>query len=94
MYAGDMLIKGFEKKESLYEICNFVTKKMAKKEGGYWLCTIWPFDLEVGLGINDFSSYLALDFKANDVDYRVIIAKTSTEPVFQMNNCYKSDELI
>ena len=54
MYAGDMLIKGFEKKESLYEICNFVTKKMAKKEGGYWLCTIWPFDLEVGLGINDF----------------------------------------
>ena len=79
LFAGDMLITGFAQKDSLYEICNFVTKKLATKEGGHWLCTIWPFDLEVGLGINDFSSYLALDFKSNEIDYRVIIAKTSTD---------------
>ena len=79
LFAGDMLIEGFAEKDSLYEICNFVTKKLATKMGGHWLCTIWPFDLEVGLGINDFSSYLALDFKSNGIDYRVIVAKTSLD---------------
>ena len=41
------------------------------------MCTIWPFDVEVGLGINDYSMFLALDFKNANLDYRVIIAKTS-----------------
>ena len=59
LFAGDMLIRGFKNMESLYEVCNFVTRKLAKRQGGQWLCTIWPFDIEVGLGINDFSSYLA-----------------------------------
>ena len=57
------MIKGFSEQESMYSICNYVTKELAFKEGGHWLCTIWPFDVEVGLGINDYSMFLALDFK-------------------------------
>ena len=54
-----------------------MTKELAQSEGGHWLCTIWPFDVEVGLGINDYSMFLALDFKTDDLEYRIIIAKTS-----------------
>ena len=77
LFAGEKLIAGFGEQDSLYSICNYVTRELAQKEGGHWLCTIWPFDVEVGLGINDYSMFLALDFKNANLDYRVIIAKTS-----------------
>ena len=77
LVAGEYLISAFDKEDTLYSICNHVTKELAKSEGGHWLCTIWPFDVEVGLGINDYSMFLALDFNTQDLEYRVIIAKTS-----------------
>jgi len=77
LQAGEYLIKAFAEQDSLYSICNYVTKELAHSEGGHWLCTIWPFDVEVGLGINDYTMFLALDFKNANLDYRVIIAKTS-----------------
>ena len=71
------MIKAFGEEQTLYAVCNSVTRELAQSEGGHWLCTIWPFDVEVGLGINDYSMFLALDFKNASLDYRVIIAKTS-----------------
>ena len=77
LIAGEYLIEAFSTEDTLYSICNYVTKELAQSEGGHWLCTIWPFDVEVGLGINDYSMFLALDFKTVDLEYRIIIAKTS-----------------
>ena len=77
LFAGEKLIAGFGEQDSLYSICNYVARELAQKEGGHWLCTIWPFDVEVGMAINDYSMFLALDFKNANLDYRAIIAKTS-----------------
>ena len=51
-----------------------VIHQMKEREGGHWLCNIWPYDIEVGLALNDYVKFLGLDFKRNNLEYRVIIA--------------------
>ena len=53
---------------------------MKSREGGHWLCNIWPYDIEVGLALNDYVKFLGLDFKRNNLEYRVIIAQTAEDP--------------
>ena len=77
LLVGEYLIEAFGREDNLYSICNHVTKELARSQGGHWLCTVWPYDVEVGLGINDYSMFLALDFKNSNLDYRIIVAKTS-----------------
>ena len=78
-FAECTLIEGFRESESLYAICDFVIHKMKEREGGHWLCNIWPYDIEVGLALNDYVKFLGLDFKRNNLEYRVIIAQTAED---------------
>lgn len=69
----------FNESESLYAICDYVIHQMKEKEGGHWLCNIWPRDIEVGLALNDYVKFLGIDFTRNNLEYRVIIAQTSDD---------------
>ena len=72
-------MEGFAGAESLYAICDTVIHAVKDREGGHWLCNIWPYDIEIGLALNDYVKFLGLDFEREKVQYRVIVAQTAEE---------------
>ena len=58
--------------------------EMQEREGGHWLCNIWPYDIEVGLALSNYVKFLGIDFTREEVEYRVIIAQTT--PVEKLNS--------
>ena len=53
--------------------------EMQDRDGGQWLCNIWPYDLEVGLALNNYVKFLGIDFTRAKVEYRVIIAQMALD---------------
>ena len=61
---------------------------MKSREGGHWLCNIWPYDIEVGLALNDYVKFLGIDFTRNNLEYRVIIAQTAEDSNSKYSGSY------
>ena len=73
------LIEAFASVDSLYAICDKVIHAVKEREGGHWLCNIWPYDIEIGLALNDYVKFLGLDFSRDNIQYRIIIAQTAED---------------
>ena len=75
-FAQGALIQAFSTAQSLFYASVQVTNQMKEHDGGNWLCSISPAEVEDGLGYHDFK-YIHMSFEREGVRYRIAIAKTS-----------------